>query len=116
VTLSDLPPPFESEEAKRYWVGPPTVVTELAASSASAPPPTYKTARLQCTPHYRNWGAEGVVNVYDDEIVPSVNAKFGPRAVYVVQAIHLDCATGDEANYYHNAIFVANGRCGNRGA
>ena len=72
------------------WVDVPVNVTESPGSSGSSPAPTFKAARLTCSPVFRTW-LNAVIHVYDDEIIPG--------SLYVVQAVDLACGTADESSY-----------------
>lgn len=56
---------FSALEGEVRWLGPPTNYPDNAPGSNSV------ASRLQCTPHYANWGALGTIQVYGDAIVPS---------------------------------------------
>lgn len=64
VTLADLPPPFDGFNGQSRWVGPPQVKFETGVGTP------YTVAELQCTPHYRDWGPDGLIHVYGSEIIP----------------------------------------------
>lgn len=91
VTLVDLPSPFQGDEGCQLWVAAPSTITEASGSNGSTPPPTFTGAELQATVHCRDWGTVGLLDVYDDEIVPD--------ALYEVQAVDCDCNLDNEANY-----------------
>lgn len=61
------------------WVGEPYDYPEFQSGST-----TFKAARLQCTPYYHNWVAEGVVRIVGAEILPS--------STYDVQLVPVECA------------------------
>lgn len=84
-------PGYEYAEGRIMWVQEPHPVTEDAGSSANWPPPTFWLAELGCTPFYTYWTTYGVVDVYDDAIIPG--ATFGLRA------IHESCDPTNAANY-----------------
>ncbi len=50
------------------WVGPPVTALESQDSPGIG---NFHGARLQCTPHYHDWGGEGLVHITGGEIVPS---------------------------------------------
>ena len=83
-------PGFEFAEDRAMFVQEPFEVTEASGSSGPTPPPTYLAAELGCNAFYADWTNYGVVDVYDDAIIPD--------GVYDVQAIHADCERND-ANY-----------------
>ncbi len=91
VTLFDLPDAFAAHEGQTKWAGPPSPVTESSSSAGPTPGPTFMAARLQCTPHYADWGNLGVVYVTGAEIVPG--------GFYRVQAVHESCNPIGEPNY-----------------
>jgi hypothetical protein len=67
------------------WVGPPLVYLE---SNDSPGVGNFKLAKLQCTPFYHDWTAEGPIYVGGAEIVPS--------STYAVQNVSSSCM-GQEA-------------------
>jgi len=89
VTPSVLPayPTFEGEPR---WVGPPTDAPE---EDSSQPGRTFRAAQLVCTPHFRDWGTVGLLQVYGGELIPS--------AVYDVDVVDESCSASldDPANY-----------------
>jgi hypothetical protein len=101
VTLVDLPPPFESFEGCRLWVGPPFDVSELSGSLTL--PPTFKAANLTTTPHYRDWGSIDSLHVFGADAVPSKKVAGSPPtyywSTYEIQAIHQDCDLEVEEDY-----------------
>jgi hypothetical protein len=58
--------PFTSFEGQVRWVGPPTQYVESAAT-----PTPFWASKLQCSPHYQDWGSIIEVYVTGPEIVPS---------------------------------------------
>jgi hypothetical protein len=91
VRLADMPAPFEMHEGCQLWVTDPAVVTEAAGGTDPVPPPTFTAASLGTAPDCRDWSTYGLIDVTDDEVVPS--------ALYEVQAIDCECNFGVEANY-----------------
>jgi hypothetical protein len=91
VTLTSLPEPFTGFNGTTMWVDSPVEVSEAPGSSGDGPSPTFIGAALRCSPHCMNWGALGLVHVFDDEIVPG--------ALYDVQAIDCACGFSDESGY-----------------
>lgn len=85
VTLTALDG-FPGANGQQRWVGPPSNAPN--GSLAGTP---IRVAQLQCTPHYRDWGAEGVVYVYGAEVVPG--------STYDIQLIAEECATTIEENF-----------------
>jgi len=67
---TNVPPCVSTGEANdcARWVGLPALFLE---SQDSPSPVVFKAARLQCTPHYQEWGPEGLVHVIGAEIIPS---------------------------------------------
>lgn len=88
------PPNFSAFEAATCtapggcvrWVGPPV-------TSPDAPPTgvTFKSAALQCTPHYQDWGAVGLLRAYGSETLPS--------SIYEVQVLAQGCDQGVDTDY-----------------
>lgn len=70
--------PFTSFEGQYRWVGPPSTYTE--SSSSNEP---FQAARLQCTPHYHDWGSIGLLHVFGSAIAPS--------STYEVQSFAASC-------------------------
>lgn len=70
--------PFTSFEGQYRWVGPPGTYTE--SSSSNEP---FQAARLQCTPHYHDWGSIGLLHVFGSAIAPS--------STYEVQSFAASC-------------------------
>jgi hypothetical protein len=68
------------------WVGPPGTFLESKDSPALG---SFRAARLQCTPHYRNWSAEGLVYVVGAEVVPS--------STYDIEQVAESCQGLEEA-------------------
>lgn len=81
---------FSSFNGTTMWVGVPAATSEVA-QYADSTPPTFQAAQLKCSPHYRDWGAEGTVHVYGSEVVPN--------SIYEFQAIQDDCIESDESHY-----------------
>ncbi|MGB2987485.1 MAG: hypothetical protein WBE26_16600, partial [Phycisphaerae bacterium] len=91
VTLVNMPPPFEDYEGCQLWVGQPSPVSEAAASTGPTPPPTFMAAELQNAWHCMDWSTVGLLDVFDDEVVPG--------ALYDVQAIGCACDPSNPAHY-----------------
>jgi hypothetical protein len=90
VTLVSLPSPHDHLNGTVLWVGEPQLVCENAGQGPDqpiadcGPAPgypslTFLTATLGCDPVFHDFGAEGLLHVYDETIIP--------RGVYRVQAI-----------------------------
>ncbi len=84
------------------WVGPPFKYLESRDSPGVG---NYLAARVQCTPFYHNWGAEGLVHVLGSEIVPSSR--------YNVEAYSASCK-GNEGSCpaVSNPVSIATRRAG----
>ncbi len=67
------------------WLGKPQPVAEYQASPGGD---SFLVARLQCTPYYHDWTAEGQVSAVGAEIIPS--------SVYEIENLSPRCA-GEEA-------------------
>ncbi len=95
VTLSSLHHPdppnltgtasFAEFEGGVRWVGPPADCTESTSDGT-----IFKTAPLQCAPHYMDWSTVGLLHVYGSEVLPS--------SAYDVEAIMMGCSPSVEAN------------------
>jgi hypothetical protein len=68
---------FSAREGEVRWLGPP------ATFSDAAPDSSFVAARLQCTPHFIDWGSIGTVQIYGDAIIPS--------SVYTVVQVPISC-------------------------
>lgn len=66
------------------WVGPPTIIRESQGNLGLG---TFRAARLQCTPYYHDWAAEGDVALYGAEILPS--------STYELTGYAASCAGGE---------------------
>ncbi len=101
VTLTNLPPPFQSLENLHMWVGQTRMICENSGQAVQPPEgcgpapglPSneFAAANLQCAPHCMDYGAVGLLHVTDDEIVPD--------AEYTVQAIDCRADFDNESNY-----------------
>lgn len=101
--LPERPPiDFSAFEGEIRWIGPPTVYPE-----GSTPTATFAAARVQCTPHYADWAAFGLVHVFGAEIMPS--------SLYQVQAIDAGCDVNGESDY-SVALPLSTARWGDVGA
>lgn len=90
MTLTDLPDPFQDCNGTILWVGEPRDISEHAGSSDGSPP-NFKGAGLTTEPVFRDWGAAGLVHVFDDEVVPN--------ATYTFEVIDHNCELGSQADY-----------------
>ncbi len=92
---ADPPPDFSSYDGQIRWVGPPEtfVDTELPLTELRG-------AKLQCTPHFMDWGDEGVIHVYGPEVAPS--------SIYDVQVVDEACeqAVAGEDGYSESLILT----------
>ncbi len=88
VSLSSIyhpGPPVAAGEDRNFsalqgfvrWAGPPNTFPDTAPGS------TFTAASLQCTPHYRDWGSLGVVELYGDTVIPS--------SVYIIRQVPTIC-------------------------
>ncbi len=68
------------------WVGQPALFRESQDSPGAG---SFKAARLQCTPYYRNWSAEGLFYVVGGEVNPS--------SAFDVQQVAATCMGGEES-------------------
>jgi len=66
------------------WVGQPGAFLESQDNPAQG---NFRAARLQCTPYYHDWTAEGIFQIVGSEIVPS--------STYTIESLAASCA-GDE--------------------
>ncbi len=97
VTLSSLPPPFDTHNGETRWVGMPTEVCEN--SGQEVPPPagcgspltTMWSARLSCDPVFLDWSTYGTIHVSDQAVVP--------LGVYDIQAVPQGCDASNESSY-----------------
>ena len=72
-------PDFSAFNKSARWAGPPQTFTERPGSTE-----TFVASRLQCNPHFMDWGDIDLLNVYDTGILPS--------STYRVQMFHQDCS------------------------
>ncbi len=108
VTFVSLPPPFDVADGSSAWVGPPFLKCENSGDDSDplspgdcpnpssdpadvTTPAASKYALLQCDPEYRDWSAEGVINIVDPFIVPG--------GVYEVDVIEEGCPLNDAGSY-----------------
>ncbi len=88
VTSNTIP----GSEGLSWWVGTPQDVCEIAGKTDPADcigGPTFKAARLSCTPVFTDWTALGTVFLYGEAIAPD--------STYSVQAIATPCDTASAA-------------------
>ncbi len=90
VTILSLPG-YEYAEGRSMWVQAPHQVTEASDSSGNTPPPTFWAAELGCAPHYTDWVTYGVIDVFDNAILPN--------AVFEVRATDTVCDIGNPEHY-----------------
>lgn len=106
VSLHHPDPPYSTSAALDYsalegqyrWVGPSLQFVESTSSQVP-----FNAAYLQCTPHYADWGAIGLLHVFGAEIVPS--------SIYEVQAVIEGCPIASTLAY-SSAFQVVTGRWG----
>lgn len=82
VQFTNMPEEFQQFEGLTMWVDNPAEVSELPGLTDTSPPVS-RFARLSCEPVIRDWGADGLIHVFDDEIVPG--------AVIAVQETEIGC-------------------------
>jgi hypothetical protein len=90
VTFASIPG-YEYAEGRTMWVREPSEVTESSGSDGPGPEPTFWAATLGCTPFYTDWSQYGIVEIYDDAILPG--------SVHDVQSIHEGCPTSNQDSY-----------------
>jgi len=90
ATLIALPG-YEYAEGRTMWIQEPFEVTEAPGSSGASPPPTFWVAELGCTPFYTDWADYGLIDVYDDAIVPD--------ATFELRALGALCDRSDPGSY-----------------
>lgn len=88
---------FGSFNGQTRWVGPPTPQPDVGGGQYAAAP-------LQCTPHFADWSAYPVVNVYGAEVVPG--------STYTVQMIGQICGGIDDESEFTTALVVDTGPWG----
>jgi len=93
------PRDFSAYQGGYRWVGPPVEFPE-----GHDPQPSFRAARLQCTPYYTDWASVGLVHVYGPEIMPS--------SIYSVQAIEQDCDINGEESEYSAPLILSTARWG----
>jgi len=77
------------------WVGRPRTFLEFQSSPGGS---RYTAARLQCTPLYRDWTADGELHIIGAEIVPS--------STYQVQNFAESCAGNEDACMVTSGLLV----------
>ena len=73
------------------WVQQPYPVTEASGSGGPIPEPTHMAAGLDCQPYYADWSTLGVIDVYDDAILPG-----GTFEIRVIDAL---CDPAEAGSY-----------------
>jgi len=58
---------FPDQASRTLWVGPPSLEPE---EDTSEPARTFRAARLQCDPYFRDWTTVGVIYIHGGEILP----------------------------------------------
>jgi hypothetical protein len=81
---------FEIIEGKHFWLSVPRDVSEVPSANDDTPP-VFTGANLQCTPHYMDWSTVGLVQVFDDEIIPATT--------YEIQTVIDGCSIDFEPNF-----------------
>lgn len=115
VTFVSLPGDFSVFNGTSLWVDLPFVASELPGKGLTDAPgaeATFMAAALRATPAYADWSSFGVVNVYDERIVPSRKLPASPvePAVYSVQVIAQACAPGSA--FFSESLSTTNARWG----
>ncbi|MGD2108804.1 MAG: S8 family serine peptidase [Phycisphaerae bacterium] len=82
VRLTEMPDAFQAFEGLTMWVDNPSPVSEIPGLTDTTPPVS-QVARLTCQPVVRDWGSDGLVHVFDDEVVPG--------GTYQIQEIEVGC-------------------------
>lgn len=80
VTLKNLPPPFDTWNNHRMWVGPPAQYCENSGQGAmpangcrlapDMPRRQFTASTLRCDPYYTIWSGFETVHVFHEGIVP----------------------------------------------
>jgi len=70
------------------WVGRPLTYPE---ENTAMPGLTFQGAALTCKPHYRDWGAVGLLHVFSGDLIPN--------STYRVEVITQGCDPNNPANY-----------------
>ncbi len=78
ANVAGTDPDFSSFEGQVRWLGLPVDFPERGQ-----PPATFKGAKLQCTPHFADWGSLGAVQIVGEAILPSSH--------YLVQQAPIEC-------------------------
>lgn len=94
VTFTSLPGPFAALNGTVMWAGQPRPVSVLPALGFNDNPgasATITVARLQCQPHFADWGSLGMVHAYHEAVVPAGS--------YTIQALGTGCDLGSEPSF-----------------
>ncbi|MGD2111572.1 MAG: M4 family metallopeptidase, partial [Phycisphaerae bacterium] len=99
LTPTDLPAAFAAVEGTTFWIGAPTIRSEVAGNSepTSAGEATLAVAPLSCDPVFLDFSRFGLVHVADEIVVPG--------ASYDIEAVDFACGATAEA-YFSEPISV----------
>jgi hypothetical protein len=103
VTASDVPAGYEALVGSSFWVEEP-----FRAPDSVDPPTTFQTARLGCTPLFRQWAAPDAMEV---EPVSLFDAAIVPGAVYRIEAVQNPCSPDADCTF-SAPLFVTTGQWG----
>lgn len=92
---------FPAFDGAVEWVGEPADYPEEDISNPGA---TFKGARLECEPVFRDWSGDGTVQVFGGLLVPS--------SQYVVQAVDVSCPDLEDENCYSAVATITTGKFG----
>jgi hypothetical protein len=110
VVFTDLAPPFDVFNGTVMYAGPPTDMSSLSTSVAPVSGfPTFKVSRLACSPHYDDWSAYGLVDLYHRYVVPSsaytvATVSAPPSARRSASAIIATARFGDAVGNFDPAL------------
>jgi len=90
VTFASLPG-FAYAESRTMWVQAPYPITEASGSDSPEPEPTYMAAELACQPYYTDWSTLGVIDIFDDAIIPG--------GAYEVRVLDSGCDPAHSGSY-----------------
>ncbi len=92
---------FPAFDGEVRWLGAPQ---DFPEENSGTPGLTFKASRLECDPLFRDWSADGVVQVYGGLLVPS--------SQYVVQAVDISCPDLEDENCYSDVAVILTGKFG----
>jgi hypothetical protein len=105
-------PELSAFEGEIRWVGPPQAYPEDSVPA----PPDFIAAPLQCCPHFRDWGPDGLVadlgaNI-DTGLLHIYGAEVVPCSEYEVQVLDRCCVDLEDEGCYTTILTIATSEWG----